>query len=123
MSFGSIKTPVLLVAGALVLSGCAETQLVVHSAKELAGTTNKPVPKTKDPKGLTKVSLASDIGGTAESIKLNGLQIGLDSSTLKGDINVASFTGPDLTFEIGIDQINVDNYLDLDPAPAKKATR
>ena len=47
MPFGLIKTPVLLVSGALVLSGCAETQLIVHSAKELAGTNNKPVPKTK----------------------------------------------------------------------------
>lgn len=90
--------------------------------RKLLASLNQPVPKTKDPKALTKVSLASDIAGTAESIKLNGLQIGLDSSTLKGDINVASFTGPDLTFEIGIDQINVDNYLDPDPAPSKKAT-
>ena len=47
MPFGLIKTPVLLVSGALVLSGCAKTQLIVHSAKELAGTNNKPVPKTK----------------------------------------------------------------------------
>lgn len=47
MLTGSIKFPLLLAVGSLVLAGCAETQLVVHSAKELAGTSSKPVPKTK----------------------------------------------------------------------------
>lgn len=42
----SLKTPALLFASALTLVGCAETQLIVHGAKKIAGTMGKPVPKT-----------------------------------------------------------------------------
>ena len=41
------KTVALAIAALLSLTACAETQLVVHSVKELAGTGTKPVPKTK----------------------------------------------------------------------------
>jgi len=41
------KTVALAIAAPLALTACAETQLVVHSAKELAGMGTKPVPKTK----------------------------------------------------------------------------
>ena len=44
----SLKTPALLFASALTLIGCAETQLIVHGAKKIAGTMGKPVPKTRD---------------------------------------------------------------------------
>ena len=41
------KTVTLAIAAPLALAACAETQLAVHSAKELAGTVTKPDPKTK----------------------------------------------------------------------------
>ncbi len=43
----SINALVLLIASALTLVGCAETQLIVHGAKKIAGTMGKPVPKTR----------------------------------------------------------------------------
>ena len=42
-----LKTFVLLFASILILTACAETQLIVHGAKKIAGTMGKPVPKTK----------------------------------------------------------------------------
>ena len=42
----------------------------------------------------------------------------LDTSTLKGDITINDFTGPDIAFGLGIDQINADNYM----APAAKGS-
>ena len=73
--------------------------------------------KTQDPGALTSFGMSTQLAGTAKSVKLNGLNMQLDKTTLKGDIDVRDFTGPDLAFGLGIDQINLDNYL----APKQKA--
>ena len=73
--------------------------------------------KTQDPNALTSFGMTTKLAGTSKSVKLNGLNMKLDKTTLKGDIDVRDFTGPDLAFGLGIDQINLDNYL----APKQKA--
>ena len=88
--------------------------------KTLLKSLGQAVPKTKDPKALTKVSMATQFAGTDKTFKLTDLLVGLDESTLKGNLDVASFDGPDLEFGIGIDKINVDNYMDPTPAPKAK---
>ena len=45
--FANYRIHALLIASTFVLLACAETQLIVHSAKELSGMTKGPVPKTK----------------------------------------------------------------------------
>lgn len=89
--------------------------------RQLLASLNKPV-KTTDPKAMSKVSLSADFAGTPGSIRLDNLLVGLDDTTLKGDLNVRSFEGPDLTFGIGIDKINADRYMEPDSqGKAKKA--
>jgi len=80
--------------------------------KRLLARLNKPVPKTADPKALTQLELKTRFSGTTRSIKLDDLEITLDQTHIQGDINVANFEGPDLTFAIGIDRINADRYLE-----------
>lgn len=59
----SVLSRLALMAGALFLvSACAETQLVIHSAKELSGSTeSSAVPKTR---GLYKIGQPYQIQGT-----------------------------------------------------------
>lgn len=91
--------------------------------RTLLASLNKPVPKTADPKALTRVGLAADFNGTSSSIRLKDLRIGLDDTKLQGDINVLNFAGPHLEFGLGIDGINADRYLEPSaPGKAKAVT-
>ena len=91
----------------------------VFNLRKLLASLNKPVPKTADPKALTRLGLSANFAGSTTSIKLDDLKIALDDTILQGDINIANFEGPDLKFAIGIDSINADRYLE----PATKGKR
>ncbi len=80
---------------------------------------NQKLPRMKDPKALTRFGLNTDFKGTKTSIALNKLTMQLDQSTLKGDLAIADFAGPDVRFSLGIDQLNADHY--LPPKPKGKA--
>jgi len=43
----NLRNTILLSVTAIIMSSCAETQLVVHGAKEIAGTTKRSGPNTK----------------------------------------------------------------------------
>ena len=90
----------------------------VFNLRKLLASLNQPVPKTSDRKALTKVGLSSDFGGSNTSFNLDNLKIGLDGTKLTGNVNVANFTGPDLKFNIDIDRIDADRY--MEPAPKGK---
>lgn len=93
------------------------------NVRSLLASLGQPAPKTVDPKALTSFSLGTNFNGTMASVALNDLVIKLDKSTLKGDIDVASFEGPDLSFGVGIDAINADDYMEpTAPGKAKPAT-
>ena len=79
--------------------------------RTLLKSLNKPVPETSDPKALTSIGLSSKLAGSPTSIKLEGLEIKLDQTTIKGNVDVKSFEGPDLAFGLGIDQLNADRYM------------
>ena len=80
--------------------------------KRLLASLNKPVPKTADPNALTSLGITTQFSGTATSIKLKNLKIALDQTTIQGDVDVRNFEGPDLSFGIGINDINADRYLE-----------
>ena len=72
-----------------------------------------------DPKALTAVALHTKLKGTARSLTLDPLTLKIDDGTLEGRIAVQDFTGPDLAFQLTLDQLNADRYL---PPKAGKAT-
>ncbi|MGR8918945.1 MAG: AsmA family protein [Gammaproteobacteria bacterium] len=97
-----------------------DLEVPAFNLRSFLASLNKPQ-KTADPKALTRVSLSSKFAGTASSIKLDDVQIGLDETSIKGNVNVADFEGPNLQFGIGIDRINADRY--MEPAPAGKTAK
>ncbi len=76
---------------------------------------NQKLPRMADPKALTKFGLSTEFKGTKKSIALNKLTMRLDRSTLKGDLAIANFEGPDVRFGLGVDQLNADHYLPPKP--------
>ena len=74
------------------------------------------LPPMADPQSLTNVGLDTVFKGTTGSLALSGLNVKLDETAIKGQVQIASFTGPDLMFRIDVDKLNADRYL----APAPK---
>lgn len=64
-----------------------------------------------DPKALTAVGLDTVFKGTATSLVLSNLNVKLDDTAIKGGVNIANFEGPDLAFQIDIDNLDADRYL------------
>ena len=82
---------------------------------------NKPLPPMADPKTLTDVGLDTVFKGTSHSLALSNLSIKLDQTSIKGQVNVAEFAGPDVAFQINIDSLNADRYLAPKPAGDTRA--
>lgn len=77
---------------------------------------NQKIPPMADRKALSAFALNTEFAGTSKSIALSKLTMVLDQSTLKGDLAIADFEGPDVRFGLGVDQINADSYM----APAQQ---
>jgi len=80
---------------------------------------DQTLPPMANRKALTKFGLKTTFSGSNKKMALKGLTMVLDQSTLKGDITVNDFDGPNLQFGLGIDRINADDYMAPTP-PGKK---
>jgi AsmA protein len=79
------------------------------------------LPKTRDPRAFSQLTLSSDFNYSAGGVRLEQVQAQLDDTHLKGS---AAFVGEPraLKFELTVDKIDVDRYLSPDngSAPARK---
>ena len=87
------------------------------SPRKLMAVLNLPVPATRDPKALEKVSLKAAVKGDQTMVALSDGALDLDDSKLAFSASVKEFSKPDVTFDFAMDTINADRYL---PPPEKK---
>ncbi|MDP2230857.1 MAG: AsmA family protein [Methylotenera sp.] len=59
-----------------------------------------------------------NIKADGERLALTGLDVKLDDSRIKGSIGISNFAKPLYTFNIDIDQLDVDKYVSTSSAPA-----
>jgi uncharacterized protein involved in outer membrane biogenesis len=71
-----------------------------------------------DPYRLSGLNI--QIKADGEKLALNGLHVKLDDSTIKGHLGISQFAHPLYTFNIDIDQLDVDKYLKTDTTAASK---
>ncbi|MEM7540704.1 MAG: AsmA family protein [Pseudomonadota bacterium] len=94
----------------------------VFNLRTFLKSLNQPVPEMADAAALTAVGLSTGFSGTSKSVALQNLNVKLDDTTIKGDVDVKDFAGPKLAFGIDIDTLNADRYLppasDSSKAPA-----
>jgi AsmA protein len=86
------------------------------NVRKVMTSLGQTLPPMADPQSLTNVGLDTVFKGTAGSLALSGLNVKLDETAIKGQLQIANFTGPDVMFRIDIDRLNADRYL----APAQK---
>lgn len=90
------------------LSGSLDAQS--FSLSQLAA--NFDISNPKMPKGGTKIALTGDakVDLTQQQVAAN-VQTKLDDSTIQAKLGMNQFTDPRYTFDVNIDQLDVDRYL------------
>lgn len=68
-------------------------------------------PQTTKASALTSAGLDAQFEGTLKQAALKQVLIQIDDSTLKGDGKIKNFAKPSITFKLGLDHMNVDDYL------------
>lgn len=62
------------------------------------------------------------IKGDGEKLALNGLNVKVDDSQIKGSFAISQFSKPLYTFDIDVDQVNLDKYASASSPKAKTET-
>ncbi len=88
------------------------------SPRKLMSTIGQPLPvATKDPQVLNRVALKGKVKGSPQSVNVSDGVLELDESKLNLALKVREFSGPDVSFDLTLDKINLDRYL---PPPSQE---
>ena len=91
------------------------------NARELIKALGQPEPQMADDKALTRVGASFELAATTSSASLNNLKAKLDDTSLAGMLAVTDFASQAVTFDLTLDEINLDRY--LPPADTNKAAQ
>lgn len=64
-----------------------------------------------------------DVKANGDKLALNGLNVKLDDSQIKGELSISHFAKPLYTFDLDIDQLNLDKYVTQSPKESKAETK
>ncbi len=90
--------------GALALKGV--------SPRELLRELDAEVPKTTDPKALSSLAFESRLRATDKSVAFEDLKLTLDDTHVTGRLGVEDLDTMALRFDLTVDQIDLDRYLE-----------
>ncbi|MBU8912142.1 MAG: AsmA family protein [Desulfobacterales bacterium] len=94
-----------------------ELNVSSFSPRKLLAVMNLDFPvQTKDPKVLDAVALKARIKGNKDSISLSDGELVLDDSRFTVAASAKEFLKPNLTFDLQLDEIDLDRYLPEPPA-------
>ena len=92
------------------------------NARELIKALGQPAPDLADASALTHVSASFDLAATNHSANLQNLQARMDDTQLTGALAITDFSRQSITFDLNIDQIDLDRYLPVGTAAASDKT-
>lgn len=67
--------------------------------------------QTANPNSLKKVGVEAKLKANLDQAQISELSVLLDQSTLKGGLGVANFEKPEVSFDLVLDSLNLDDYL------------
>ncbi|MCW8964178.1 MAG: AsmA family protein [Gammaproteobacteria bacterium] len=96
------------------------------NARELIKALGQAEPDMADAKALTRVSASFDLAATSSSARLQNLVATMDDTKLTGVFALTDFASQAMTFDLNVDQIDLDRYMPAggqptEQAPSKKA--
>ncbi|MBX5461181.1 MAG: AsmA family protein [Steroidobacteraceae bacterium] len=117
------KLPVELTAqgeklfGEYVIGG--KLSIARTSARELMKSFGIEPPVTSDPKALSAFALATDYRLTENQLALPALDVTLDDTRVRGSVSVDDLETLALRFDLDVNAINLDRYMEPEPQEAK----
>jgi AsmA protein len=122
-----------IVSGNLALSGTVEgrgltanpeltgqLRLGKFSPREWLEKFGLPIPETADPKVLDALEFSSGFIANVDHVELQQMQLKLDQTTLKGELEFIAGKQSAYLFDLNVDSINLDRY--LPPSQSKPAS-
>ena len=88
----------------------ASIQSDPFNPRALANSLQQALPEFTNPKALTRMRFASDIGYSENSARLNNINVMLDDTQINGSIAITDLEKQALRAKLKIDQLNLDNY-------------
>jgi AsmA protein len=88
--------------------------------RELLPSLGVEPPKTRDPKVLSKLAASANFSYGNKAAMLGDLKLQLDESTFSGNAAIVNLDTKAMTFDLKLDQIDVDRYLSPDESGSKK---
>jgi len=89
------------------------------SLRELLPKLAIEVPNTADPKVLQQFAFTAQLAATDKAVQLNQLKLKLDDSSATGNAGIADLDSMAMRFDLSVDRINADRY--LEPVPPEAA--
>lgn len=87
-------------------------QLNLHmNPRKTLGVLDLPLPATADENVLKSFGLSFGLAATQDSLTLHDLKAVLDDTHLDGRFSLASFSRPEINFELDVDALDADRYL------------
>jgi AsmA protein len=82
------------------------------SPRKVAAAMKQPFPvATTDPKALTRMAFKANLKGDAGNVSISDGILYIDESKLNFSGKVGDFSRPDVTFDLSLDEIDLDRYL------------
>lgn len=108
--------------------GRVTLEVAEFSPRKLAAEIGQSLPPTADAKVLERLAFKAGVKADAKALAVSDGLLALDDSTLNFTLNAKEFSKPNLTFDLKLDQIDLDRYLppkaakgQTGPAPPKPA--
>ena len=99
----------------------ATIQIEAFSPRSLMQVFGVDAPQTADPAALSSVSIDAEAQFTEASVDLTELRISLDDTTLAGTLSVPRSSNGSYQFDLVVDAIDLDRYMEPGAAPASTA--
>lgn len=87
-----------------------QLQVAEFSPRQLLQDLGLEVPQTQDAEVLGKMQAELGFGGSATRVDITDLKVVLDRSALEGQLAVVAFEPLQLSFDLAIDTLNLDDY-------------
>jgi AsmA protein len=96
-----------------------EVELAEFSPRRLFAEIGQFLPATTDARVLERMSVKAGVIADAKAVAVSDAELELDDSKLKFTASAKEFAKPAITFDLQLDQINIDRYL---PPPSAAGT-
>ena len=112
-AFGQLKLQVKGSVENLLTAPLASVTLEVaeFSPRKLAAEIGQSLPATTDAKVLERLAFKAGIKADAKAVTVSDGRLVLDDSTLNFALDAREFSKPHITFDLKLDQIDLDRYL------------